>query len=54
MKSKKILIVALLIVIILSTNLAVSLAATKSELQNKQSDINEQIKQIQSEISAVK
>ena len=54
MKSKKILIVALLIVIILSTNLAVSLAATKSELQNKQSDINEQIKQTQSEISAVK
>lgn len=54
MKSKKVLIVALLIVIILSTNLAVSLAATKSELQNKQSDINEQIKQTQSEISAVK
>ncbi len=54
MRSKKILIVALLIVIILSTNLAVSLAATKSELQNKQSDINEQIKQTQSEISAVK
>ena len=54
MKSKKVLIVALLIVIILSTNLVVSLAATKSELQNKQSDINEQIKQTQSEISAVK
>lgn len=54
MKSKKVLIVALLIVVILSTNLVVSLAATKSELQNKQSDINEQIKQTESEISAVK
>ena len=40
---KRILISILLILIILSTNIAVTLAATKSELQNKQNNINHQI-----------
>ena len=38
---KRILISILLILIILSTNIAVTLAATKSELQNKQNNINQ-------------
>lgn len=40
--------------IILSTNIAATLAATKSELQNKQNNINQQIKDTENEISAVK
>ena len=51
---KRILISILLILIILSTNIAVTLAATKSELQNKQNNINQQIKDTENEISAVK
>ena len=54
MKNKKILISILLILIILSTNIVATLAATKSELQDKQSDINQQIKETENEISAVK
>ena len=38
---KRILISILLVLIILSTNIAVTLAATKSELQNKQNNINQ-------------
>ena len=38
---KRILISILLILIILSTNIAATLAATKSELQNKQNNINQ-------------
>ena len=51
---KRILISILLILISLSTNIAVTLAATKSELQNKQNNINQQIKDTENEISAVK
>lgn len=51
---KRILISILLVLIILSTNIAVTLAATKSELQNKQNNINQQIKDTENEISAVK
>lgn len=55
MKIKKIILISiLLILIILSTNIAVTLAATKSELQNKQNNINQQIKDTENEISAVK
>ena len=51
---KRILISILLVLIILSTNIAATLAATKSELQNKQNNINQQIKDTENEISAVK
>ena len=51
---KRILISILLVLIILSTNIAATLAATKSELQNKQNSINQQIKDTENEISAVK
>ena len=47
---KRILISILLILIILSTNIAVTLAATKSELQNKQNNINQQIKDTENDI----
>lgn len=51
---KKILTAILLILVILSTNIAVTLAATKSELQNQQSDINKQIDETKEQISSVK
>lgn len=51
---KRILIAILLILTILSTNIAVTLAATKSELQSEQNSINQQIEETENEISAVK
>lgn len=54
MKSKKILIAVLLIVVILSTNIAVTLAATKTELENQQANINKQIDSTKDQISSVK
>lgn len=51
---KKAVFVFLLVTIMLSTNIVITLAATKSELQNEQNSINEQIKATENEISQVK
>ena len=51
---RKIVFVILLVTIILSTNIVSTLAATKTELQNKQSKIEDQIEQTEGKISEVK
>ena len=51
---RKIVFVILLAIIILSTNIVSTLAATKTELQNKQSEIEDQIEQTEGKISEVK
>ena len=51
---RKIVFVILLVIIILSVNIASTLAATKTELQNKQSEIEEQIEETEGKISNVK
>lgn len=51
---RKIVFVILLVTIILSTNIVSTLAATKTELQNKQSEIEDQIEQTEGKISEVK
>ena len=51
---KKILFMVMIVIIILSTNIAITLAATKSELQNQQSDLNSKIENTKDEISQVK
>lgn len=50
---KRVVLVFLLILIIISTNIAMTYAATKSELQNQQSEINNKIKKTQEEIEEV-
>lgn len=51
---KKIIFVILLVTIMISTNIAITLAATKTELQNQQSDLNNKIEDTKNEISEVK
>ena len=51
---KKIIFVILLVTIMISTNIAITLAATKTELQNQQSDLNNKIEDTINEISEVK
>ncbi|MDO5556050.1 MAG: peptidoglycan DD-metalloendopeptidase family protein [Clostridia bacterium] len=51
--SKKIIFVTILIVLVLFTNIAITLAATKTELQNQQSDLNSKIENTKNEISEV-
>ena len=43
---KKIILVVILVISILWTNIAIALAATKTELQNQQSEIDNKIDQI--------
>lgn len=50
---KKIIFVILLITVIISTNIVITLAATKSELEQQQSDIDSKIKQTENEINEV-
>ena len=54
MNKRKILLVFIIILITLFTNIVVTLAATKSELQDQKNQISEQIKDTESEIAAVK
>ena len=54
MNKRKILLVFIIIIITLFTNIVVTLAATKSELQEQKNQISEQIKDTESEIAAVK
>lgn len=51
---RKIVFVIVLVTIILSGNIVSTLAATKTELQNKQNDIEDQIEQTEGKISEVK
>lgn len=50
---KKVIFAVLLIIILLFTNIAITLAATKTELQNQQSDLNSKIKETENQISQV-
>lgn len=50
---KKIIFVVLLIISILWTNIAITLAATKTELQDQQSEINDKIKETEKQIDQV-
>ena len=50
---KKIIFVVLLIISILWTNIAITLAATKTELQDQQSEINDKIKETEKQIEQV-
>lgn len=51
---KKIIMILLLIIVIISSNIVSTLAATKSELKDKQSQINNQIQNTEDEIQEVK
>lgn len=51
---KKIIFVFLVVAIMISTNIAITLAATKTELQNQQSDLNNKIEDTKNEINEVK
>ena len=51
---KKVAFVFILVIVMLFTNIAITLAATKTELQNQQSNLNNKIEDTKSEISEVK
>ena len=50
---KKIILVVILVISILWTNIAIALAATKTELQNQQSEINNKIEETEKQIEQV-
>ena len=51
---KKVLLIAIMVILILSTNIAITLATSKTELENQKKDLNNKIENTKDQISEVK